>query len=67
MPIPLTNPRAEALRGAPPDAWVALSEDESRIIATGATYEEAVKKSEEAGVGEPILIKTPSTWLSFSV
>ena len=67
MPTPVTNPRADALRGAPPNSWIALSEDESRVIATGATYEEAVKKSEEAGVGEPIMIKTPSTWLSFSV
>jgi hypothetical protein len=61
------NPRAEALRTAPLNAWVALSEDESRVIATGATYEEVVKKSEEAGVEEPILIKTPSSWISLSV
>jgi hypothetical protein len=59
--------RAEALRTAPLNAWVALSEDESRVIATGATYEEVVKKSEEAGVEEPILIKTPSSWISLSV
>jgi hypothetical protein len=59
--------RAEALRTAPPNAWVALSDDESRVIATGATYEEVVEKSKEAGIEEPILIKTPSNWISFSV
>lgn len=67
MTTPLSSARAEVLRAAPPDSWIALSEDESRIVATGATYEEAVRKSEEAGVGEPILIKTPHKWLSFSV
>lgn len=61
------NLRTEALRSAPLDSWVALSDDETRIVATGKTYEEAVKKSEEAGVAEPILIKTPHQWLSFSV
>lgn len=67
MPSTSRNLRTEALRSAPPDSWVVLSVDESRIVATGKTYEEAVKKSEEAGISEPILIKTPSQWLSFSV
>jgi hypothetical protein len=67
MPSAVKNARAEALREAPPNTWVALSDDESRVIAIGATYEEVVKKSEEVGVKEPILIKTPSDWFSFSV
>ena len=54
------NPRAEAVRTAPVNSWVALGEDESRVIATGATYGEVVKKSAEAGVEEPILNKTSS-------
>lgn len=67
MPASLNSPRTEALRAAPLDAWIALSEDESRLIATGATYEEVVRKSQEVGVEEPVLIKTPKDWLSFSV
>ena len=59
--------RVVALRSAPLNSWVALSEDESRVVATGATYEEVVKKSEEAGFAEPILIKTPLQWMPFSV
>jgi hypothetical protein len=59
--------RLEALRSAPLDSWVALSEDETKIIATGATYSEAARKSEEAGVFDPVIIKTPSQWASFSV
>jgi hypothetical protein len=58
--------RTEALRAAPPNSWVVLSEDESRIIAVGSTYDEVVKKCDEAGVADPILIRTPPEWLPFS-
>lgn len=61
------SPRLKALRSAPLNAWVALSDDESRVIASGSTYEEAVREGEKAGVSDPILIKTPEEWRSFSV
>lgn len=59
--------RLEALRSAPLDSWIALAEDESRIIATGATYEEVVIKSDQAGVQHPVIVRTPKSWLPFSV
>jgi len=59
--------RLEALRSAPLNAWVALSEDESRIVATGASYAEVVAKSENAGVTDPVIVKTPPRWLPLSV
>ncbi len=59
--------RLELLNKAPLDSWVALSEDETRIVAVGATYEEAARKSELAGVSDPVLLKTPKIWLSLSV
>jgi len=67
MSAALNKARTEALRTAPPNSWIALSEDESRIIAAGATYEEVVKKSREVGVEEPVLIMTPNNWYSLSV
>ena len=67
MPAIPNTARADALRAAPLNSWVALSEDESRIVASGATYEEAVKKSEEAGVTDPVLVRTPPEWLPFSL
>jgi hypothetical protein len=63
----MTDQRLEALKSAPPDGWVALSEDESRIVAVASSYEEAVRKSESAGVSDPVLIKTPKAWLPFSM
>jgi hypothetical protein len=59
--------RLQALRSAPLNSWVALSEDESRIVAVGATYQEVVTNSEKAGVSDPLILKTPERWLPFSV
>ena len=61
------DPRLEALRKAPLDSWVALSEDESKIIAVGSTYDEVVRNSEAAGVSDPVILKTPRVWMPLSV
>lgn len=67
MSLTSDDPRINALRSAPLDSWVALAEDESRVVATGETYEEVVTNSEEAGVHDPVIVKTPKSWLPFSV
>jgi hypothetical protein len=63
----MNDPRFEALKLAPLDSWVALSEDESRIVAVGKSYAEVVDKSESLGVSDPVLVKTPKNWLPVSV
>ena len=64
---PQAAARLEALRSAPLDSWIALSEDESKIVAVGKTYSEAVAKCESAGVTDPIILKTPASWGPMSV
>jgi hypothetical protein len=64
---PQAAARLEALRLAPLGSWIALSEDESRIVATGATYSEVVENSERAGVSDPIIVRTPEKWAPLSV
>jgi hypothetical protein len=59
--------RLELLRTAPLDSWVALSNDETRIVATGSTYSEVVRNSENAGIEDPVILKTPKHWLPLSV
>lgn len=66
-PANIEDIRLELLRSAPLDSWIALSEDETKIVATAATYEEVVKKSDSAGVSDPVLVKTPKTWHSIAV
>lgn len=67
MPATATKTRLDALRSAPLDSWVALSEDETKIIAVGKTYEEAARKSEKAGVEDPLILRTPPSWSPLSV
>jgi hypothetical protein len=64
---PQAAARLEALRNAPLDSWVALSEDETRVVAVGKNYGEAVEKSEQAGVTDPVIVKTPPKWAPLSV
>jgi hypothetical protein len=56
---PQDTRRLELLRSAPLNHWIALSEDDTEIVATGATYAEVAERSEKAGVSDPLIIKTP--------
>jgi TPP-dependent indolepyruvate ferredoxin oxidoreductase alpha subunit len=67
MTVNLNLPRSEALRSAPLDSWVAIDENETRIIAAGATYEEVSQKLDDAGIDDAVIIKTPESWAQFAV
>jgi hypothetical protein len=67
MTVAAADIRLELLSKAPLDSWIALSEDETKIVAVGATFEEVARKSELAGVSDPVLLKTPKIWLPLSV
>jgi hypothetical protein len=54
--------REHLLREAPPKSWIALSSDESRLVAEAPSYEEVVSKAQAAGENDPVLIMTPETW-----
>lgn len=54
--------RLEALRRAPSDSWVAIASDESRVVAYGRSYDEAVAEAEKVGELDPILVKVPTDW-----
>jgi hypothetical protein len=55
--------RVEILKSAPPNSWIALSQDESRVVGMGATYGEASERAKDSGESDPLLIKTPEQWL----
>ena len=59
--------RSEALRKAPLDSWVALSADETRVVAVGASYEEVTAKLGRMGDTDSIILKTPSAWLPLAL
>jgi hypothetical protein len=53
---------ARMLADAPRDGWIALSEDESRVVGSGSSMEEAVSAAAKRGVEEPVLLKSPIEW-----
>lgn len=59
--------RSEALRKAPLNSWVALSDDETRIVATGTTYAEVVAELDRIGDDTAVILKTPDNWLPLAV
>jgi len=61
-----TNPMPEVkvlneklLAGLRPGTWVAISEDQERIVGTGATIEEALQQAKEKGEKKPSIIGVP--------
>ena len=59
--------RLELLRSAPLNKWIALSEDESRIVAVGDTFGEVSELSDLAGFSDPLILKTPEEWVPLSL
>jgi hypothetical protein len=55
--------RTQLLRDSPPNTWIALSSDESRVVGRGTSYEDAVSLAEKEGEKDPVLIMTPESWL----
>lgn len=64
---PQDKVRLDTLRSAPLDKWIAISDDESRIIAVGETYTEVSDLSDAAGEDDPIILRTPSAWEPISI
>jgi hypothetical protein len=54
--------RIKALREAEPGSWIAFSQDESRVVGHGKTYDEVVAAAEKAGESNPVITRIPSDW-----
>jgi hypothetical protein len=67
MPTVSESPRLKALKSAPMDSWIALSSDETVVVASARTFEEVSRKIEESGLADLVVLKTPKHWAPFSV
>jgi Family of unknown function (DUF5678) len=56
--------RVRILREAKPNSWVAFSGDESKVLAYGETYSDAIKAAEKLGESDPVMVKVPDHWSS---
>jgi predicted RNase H-like HicB family nuclease len=52
--------RIKVLREAAPGSWVAFSQDESRVVGYGKTYDEAVAAAEKSGELDPVITRVPT-------
>jgi hypothetical protein len=50
---------SKLLVGVPRGAWVALSNNEERVVAYAAELQEAIEKAKEVGETDPVVIRVP--------
>jgi hypothetical protein len=51
------------LKSAPRSCWLALNDDESRIVGRGESVAQAVEEARKAGVEDPVVVWSPKTWI----
>ena len=51
------------LEKAPRECWLALSQDETRIVGRGENIKEALADARENGEDDPILVWAPKEWM----
>ena len=49
----------KSLKDLPPGTWVAISEDQERVVGTGTTIEEALQQAKQKGEMKPSIIGVP--------
>jgi hypothetical protein len=57
-----TDARLEALTGARRNAWLALDEEETKIVGSGPTLKEAIAQAQANGVNDPVVVWSPPVW-----
>ncbi|MBZ5706692.1 MAG: hypothetical protein LAN63_15190 [Acidobacteriia bacterium] len=65
--MPATDLRVDALRKAPLDSWIALSDDETRIVAVGKSYSEVASELDRLGDEHSVILKTPTAWIPLAI
>lgn len=50
------------LADAPKNCWLALNEEQTKIVGRGETMKEAIKDANDNGVKDPIVMWAPKQW-----
>jgi len=67
MTLNLQEVRLQLLRQAPRGKWVALSNDETRIVAVADSFSAAAKEAKRLGEFGPVVWPIPKRWLAWSL
>ncbi len=57
--MPATVDLSKLLKGLPKGAWVAISNNEERVIAYSADLQDLLEKAHAAGETDPVIVKVP--------
>lgn len=49
----------ELLKSVPPGAWVAISEEEEKVVAYGADIQQVIAAAHGKGLKQPLIVKVP--------
>jgi hypothetical protein len=49
----------EVFRDAPQGEWLALSNDETRVVAHAASFHDALERAHDLGEADPVMTKAP--------
>ncbi len=52
------------LLDSPKNCWLALNEEENKVVGSGSTFQEAALTARKNGVEDPLLIWSPQEWSS---
>jgi Family of unknown function (DUF5678) len=50
---------AELLKDVPAGVWVAISEEEQKVVAFGADIQQVIAEARDKGVKTPLIVKAP--------
>ena len=59
--------RLAVLRAAPRGKWVALSRDETSLVAVAESFADAAEKAISLGEADPVVWLIPERWLPLSL
>jgi hypothetical protein len=62
---PMVQDFGKLLEGTPPGAWVAISADGERVLASSSEIKEVVRLALEAGEDRPLVIRVPAASSTF--
>ena len=51
------------LEAAPRECWLALTQDESKVVGRGETIAEAVEDAKDNGEDDPVVLWAPKEWI----
>jgi hypothetical protein len=55
---------SELLAQVPSGAWVAISQDGTRVVAFGAEMRDVIEKARESGETDPIITRAPQSHMA---